>query len=355
MDRAVVGSPLVRGPGRGLRTLCAGVLCGVAVGVLLPAGGGAETPDDLQAQADALRAQNEALAAGSQSALAGLTTIESRLAQARAELASFRARSAQVRARRRAVGEELRIVRGALGVTHKALATRLQTLYEEGHTDVLAVILGASSLDDALSAVETLDLAARQDEDLLLRARRTTKRLAQLSSTLASRQRELDQLAVARAAATASLVAARDERLRTIAALRATQHTNAGRIDALSERARVLASVQALPRTPVSTPGAPSLPAGPASSGVRSLTVHATAYALPGRTASGRSVGWGVVAVDPSVIPLGSRLAIPGYGMGVAADTGGAIIGARIDVWFPTVAQALEWGTRTVTVTVYPN
>lgn len=355
MDRAVVGSPLVRGPGRGLRTLCAGVLCGVAVGVLLPAGGGAETPDDLQAQADALRAQNEALAAGSQSALAGLTTIESRLAQARAELASFRARSAQVRARRRAVGEELRIVRGALGATHKALATRLQTLYEEGHTDVLAVILGAASLDDALNAVETLDLAARQDEDLLLRARRTTKRLAQLSSTLASRQRELDQLAVARAAATASLVAARDERLRTIAALRATQHTNAGRIDALGERARVLASVQALPRTPVSTPGAPSLPAGPASSGVRSLTVHATAYALPGRTASGRSVGWGVVAVDPSVIPLGSRLAIPGYGMGVAADTGGAIIGARIDVWFPTVAQALEWGTRTVTVTVYPN
>jgi peptidoglycan DL-endopeptidase CwlO len=351
----MVGSPLVRGPGRGFRTLCAGVLCGVAVGALLPAGGGAETADDLQAQADALRARNEALANGSQSAMAGLTTIESRLAQARAELASFRAHSAQVRAKRRAVEQELRIVRGALGVTHKALAARLQELYEEGHTDVLAVILGAGSLDDALSAVETLDLAARQDEDLLGRARTASRRLAQLSSTLASRQRELDQLAVAKAAATASLVAARDERLRMIAALRATRRANAGRIDALGERARALASVQALPSTPVTTPGAPSLPAGPASSGVRSLTVLATAYALPGRTASGRSVGWGVVAVDPSVIPLGSRLAIPGYGMGVAADTGGAIIGARIDVWFPTVAQARTWGSRTLTVTVYPN
>ena len=66
-------------------------------------------------------------------------------------------------------------------------------------------------------------------------------------------------------------------------------------------------------------------------------------------------VGWGVVAVDPSVIPMGSRIAIPGYGMGVAADTGGAIVGARIDLWFPSVAQAHEWGSRAVTVTVYPN
>ena len=61
------------------------------------------------------------------------------------------------------------------------------------------------------------------------------------------------------------------------------------------------------------------------------------------------------MAVDPSVIPMGSRIAIPGYGMGVAADTGGAIVGARIDLWFPSIAQAHDWGSRTVTVTVYPN
>jgi len=103
------------------------------------------------------------------------------------------------------------------------------------------------------------------------------------------------------------------------------------------------------------TPGAPAIPSGPASAGVRSLTVVATAYALDGRTASGRTAGWGIVAVDPSVIPIGSRLAIPGYGMGVAADTGGAITGARIDVWFPTTAQANAWGNRVVTVTIYPN
>ena len=60
----------------------------------------------------------------------------------------------------------------------------------------------------------------------------------------------------------------------------------------------------------------------------------------------------GVVAVDPSVIPLGTRMAIPGYGLGIAADTGGAVVGSTIDVWFPTTAQALAWGRRTVTITV---
>ncbi len=321
----------------------------------LPAGSGAETAQDLQARANALRAENAALAAGSHSALASLTTIESRLAQANAELASFRARSRQIRAKREAVGQELHITRGALLAAQKALAERLQTLYEEEQADVLALIIGAGSLDDALSAVETLDLAAEQDENLLESARSASGRLARLRNTLRAKQRELDQLTAARAAAAASLADARAERIRTIASLRAASHSNAGKITALGSRARTLAAARVSPPTPVITAGAPSLPSGPASAGVRSLTVLATGYALPGRTASGRMVGWGVVAVDPSVIPLGSRLAVPGYGMGVAADTGGAIKGARIDLWFPTVSQALTWGSRTVTVAVYPN
>ena len=78
----------------------------------------------------------------------------------------------------------------------------------------------------------------------------------------------------------------------------------------------------------------------------------ASGYALRGTTATGVPVGWGVVAVDPSVIPLGTRLTIPGYGSGVASDTGGAVHGATIDLWFPTEAQALAWGRRTVTITL---
>ena len=336
-----------------MRTLGAAVLFGVTVGIALPAAGGAQSASDLEAQADALRARNESLASGSQAALADLATIETRLAQARAELASFRARSAQVGARRRAVAEELAIARSSLRRARAALALRLRALYEEDDPDVLGAILGARSLDDALTAVETIDLAAEQDQGLLRKARSVSTRLARLSANLAAEQRELDQLAAARAAAAASLADARAERIRTIASLRAARSATSGQIAALGRQIRTLAV--AAPPTPAAVPGAPSLPAGPASAAVRSLTVLATAYALPGQTASGRPVGWGVVAVDPSVIPMGSRIAIPGYGMGVASDTGGAIQGARIDLWFPTVAQAHGWGSRTVTVTVYPS
>lgn len=343
----------MRRPGRGLRTLCLAVLA-TAGCATLAAAGSAETAAELERQAEALRSQNATLAAGSQSALIGLEAIEARLAQTQAELASFRARAEVVRSRRRAVVEELGIARGALRSTREALAGRLRALYEHGETDTLAVILGADSLEAALDAVETIDLTAKQDQRLLVEARSAVGRLARLNGVLAGRERELQQLAAARAAAASSLAEARAARLRTIAEMRSTSRSLSYRIAGLEERARTLASVQSTP-APVVVPGAARIPPGPASSGVLTLTVVATGYALPGRTASGRPVGWGAVAVDPSVIPLGSRLSVPGYGLGVAADTGGAIQGAKIDLWFPSVREARAWGVRVITITVYSN
>ncbi len=58
----------------------------------------------------------------------------------------------------------------------------------------------------------------------------------------------------------------------------------------------------------------------------------------------------GVIAVDPSVIPLGTRVYVDGYGYAVAADTGGAIKGNRIDVCFDTHEEALRWGMKKVKV-----
>ena len=61
---------------------------------------------------------------------------------------------------------------------------------------------------------------------------------------------------------------------------------------------------------------------------------------------------YGVVAVDPSIIPLGTRLYIPGYGMAIAADTGGAIVGYCIDLCMESYAEAMDFGRRVVTVYV---
>src|SRR6478736_3538230 len=74
----------------------------------------------------------------------------------------------------------------------------------------------------------------------------------------------------------------------------------------------------------------------PAAPGTRTLVVDAVAYHLPGRTASGLPVGVGVIAVDPRVIPLGTRVFVPGYGPAVAADVGSAVKGNIIDLWMPS-------------------
>jgi 3D (Asp-Asp-Asp) domain-containing protein len=81
----------------------------------------------------------------------------------------------------------------------------------------------------------------------------------------------------------------------------------------------------------------------------------ATAYSLRGRTASGRMVSRGLIAADPSVLPLGSRVRLehPGYsGEYIVADTGGAIRGRRIDIWTPSTSEAMRFGRRTVKLTV---
>lgn len=81
--------------------------------------------------------------------------------------------------------------------------------------------------------------------------------------------------------------------------------------------------------------------------------MEASAYTYTGyRTASGKHPEVGMVAVDPSVIPLGSRLYIEGYGFARAADTGGSIKGNKLDVFMEERSQCLNWGRRTVKVYV---
>ena len=85
------------------------------------------------------------------------------------------------------------------------------------------------------------------------------------------------------------------------------------------------------------------------------IEMVATAYTAEcvgcgGMTAIGRRAGYGIVAVDPRVIPLGTRLYIPGYGFAVAGDTGGAIVGRRIDLGFDSQRDAMLFGRRPIEV-----
>ena len=79
-----------------------------------------------------------------------------------------------------------------------------------------------------------------------------------------------------------------------------------------------------------------------------------TAYAPTGqRTATGIWPTWGVVATDPSVLPMGTRMTISGLdGTFVAADTGGGVRGAHVDIYMPSYAAAISYGRRPCTVQV---
>ena len=87
----------------------------------------------------------------------------------------------------------------------------------------------------------------------------------------------------------------------------------------------------------------------------RSMTMNASAYSAydPGNssyTFGGSLLRKGLVAVDPTVIPLGTRLFIPGYGYAVADDIGGAIKGNKIDIAFDTHGEAMQFGRQRITV-----
>lgn len=85
---------------------------------------------------------------------------------------------------------------------------------------------------------------------------------------------------------------------------------------------------------------------------VKVLTCKATAYHEPegSLTKSGTLSRVGAIAVDPSVIPLGTELYVEGYGYCVAEDTGGLIKGNRIDIYLDSEAECVNWGVRDVTV-----
>lgn len=74
-----------------------------------------------------------------------------------------------------------------------------------------------------------------------------------------------------------------------------------------------------------------------------------------GVTATGTKAHRGTVAANQKVLPFGTRLKIPGYGEGTVEDTGGALQGLHIDVWFPTHEEAVKWGVRKLSISQLQN
>jgi 3D (Asp-Asp-Asp) domain-containing protein len=293
------------------------------VAVAVPVSGGASPSTGTARRASELQAQNARLAARAHSAVLGLYALDSQLMQARARLEALRERRETLRREAARLRRQLEVAHTAWTVSQRRLMAHVRVLYEQGETDPLAVLLGSTSLDEAITSLENVNRAAELNRAIVEQTRAARFTLRRALRRAAAHAAAVDRLEASTQAAAGSLAR---ERTRRVAALQAA---------AAEARARA-AQV------------APSESGGPTAPG--SISVVATGYSRQGPTATGIPAGWGVVAVDPAVIPLGTRLAIPGYGSGVAADVGSSVQGAAIDLWFPTPAKALAWGRRTVTV-----
>jgi 3D (Asp-Asp-Asp) domain-containing protein len=304
-------------------------------------------------EADQLRAENAQLEAKARSAVLGLYALDSRLTAARSRVASLQAQTVRLRAQRDAVRKQLAVAKRGKASSEVRLASRLRQLYEQGELSPVEVVLGATSLTDALDELDGVERVASLNDDMIVQLRSAHTRLDAASRSLAARQARLESSISDTAGSANRLVQARAERQAYVASLRERRNLNAGQIAKLDAQARTAQTrsrqlTRSASAAVVAAPVAPRRGATVVSG--RRLTVTITGYALPGKTATGIPVGWGVAAVDPRVIPLGTHLSVPGYGEAVAADVGGAVVGTRVDVWFPTVGQAQRWGERTLTI-----
>ncbi|MDP4553384.1 ubiquitin-like domain-containing protein [Alkalihalobacillus macyae] len=132
-------------------------------------------------------------------------------------------------------------------------------------------------------------------------------------------------------------------------------------ITQLAEKKSSNAPAKTKKSTASKSSSAPKSKSNASTSGGKVLNVSTTAYTANCTGCSGiTSTGYNlktnpnakVIAVDPSVIPLGSKVHVEGYGTAIAADTGGAIKGNKIDVFFSSKSAAYAWGNKTVKITI---
>jgi 3D (Asp-Asp-Asp) domain-containing protein len=276
-------------------------------------------------------------------ALLSLYSLDSQLQNWRARLGSLESEAAALRSRRASLKSELVSDRATLKTSQHQLAVELRVAYQQGNVYPVAVVLGAQSLSKGLSQLDDMSRFASQNGQVVAATSAANVRLLRSERRLAAEERRLEQSLAAARQAEARLAAAAASRAAYVFSLRAQERLRAEQVRSVEAQAQTAQQKSQKLAPPTSTPP---------PSGKRQLTVSATCYDLPGRTATGMPVGQGVVAVDPSVIPLGTRMYVPGYGHGVAADVGGGIKGDIIDLWM-TPSQCAAWGRRTVTITIY--
>ncbi|WP_223594788.1 3D domain-containing protein [Neobacillus bataviensis] len=215
----------------------------------------------------------------------------------------------------------------------------------------------ASALMDADKDILTAQKEDLQKiEDDKKEIDRQEQKLEEDQNVLAKQQAELNQNLQKRQQA---LTAMQQKLSQIVQQMALAEQEKAGIESQMKDiQAKIASQAATAKAQPVSAP-AQSKPAAAVKG--KEMYVSASAYTASCAGCSGiTTMGYNlkanpnlkIIAVDPSVIPLGSKVWVEGYGTAIAGDTGGAIKGHKIDVFMPTQSQALAWGRKTVKVII---
>jgi peptidoglycan hydrolase CwlO-like protein/3D (Asp-Asp-Asp) domain-containing protein len=284
---------------------------------------------------------------------------------------------------------------------------RLRALYKNSYSkSTLALLLTSNGFSDLLSRLEATQKISEVDRDLLQDLQDSKDELSKSMDKLNTQKKELEELKKSNLvnltelntkkdslevlvsqfneekAAAASAIAENEEKLiaHSVSVIKSNSSSDGdlktavstlkslvGQLNTKSVREKAekyisIGNEKIASRSVAKTSSKnTSLDRG-SSSYKATYRMTATAYSGGGLTAMGIKVvrdpnGLSTIAVDPRVIPLGTKVYIPGYGYAIAADTGGAIKGHKIDLYLNTVEECYRWGIRPVTlhVVAYPG
>lgn len=303
---------------------------------------------------------------------ANISLVKQKLAAAKAEkqkrIADAKARLRELQLRE-GTNDTLQVLEDSSNLSqwlgNVIALTRLQSVYNDSLDAVKqSVNTIANDRKQLLTYQASLDTQAK---DLALKKDQMNASLNSLKQLVKNNQATVATLAnkvswakeSAAKEALAAKASASSQQSAQASSSSSSQATASSSVATVSSNSSSTASSASTASAASSTTTATNVTATTTSSSSKTLVMQSTGYStaqsgLSSYSATGVNLSQhpSCIAVDPSVIPLGSIVWVSGYGVTVAGDTGGAIKGNIIDVHFSTVAQAQSWGRRTVTVKI---
>lgn len=279
-----------------------------------------------------------------------LVTLDSEVQTVSGRITDLQSKSVSLKKRIVALKAEAEAAKAELARKKVDLSLRARDMYINGRKCSLDLILSSENISDFMQRAQYQERLATGDSKMVSEITTESKKLASSLDELTARKSEIDSLAREAVARKDRMTGARQEKQQLLVRAGDEEQQVQAQASSVETKMKELNPPAAQPN-----PSRPQ-PAGPPTAGNK-MTMVATMYCplepgLDDHTATGMKATRGVIAVDPRVIPLGTRMWVEGYGNGIAGDTGSAIKGNRIDLCVDTLEECNAYGKRTVQVVI---